>query len=231
MVETGGFLRSRIDIAVTSEEFRWLSYRAAEVQVERKQTLPLNGRSSPRSGFRRKLGVPVFAEYLPQESGQSLDSIESKQLNYTEVLIEYELSGHHFSTIRMHAPCRRVLCLVHCFISAGQQYLALLEAQWVSVLWGMVTEDWFGASPMAKLQRVWKQSGCESVSQELGEMKAFNSLFCSMNWGHQRQMRGEGRGIPWGRGSQYHLQAMPVLEPAEGGVSGVMVEASAWVLG
>ena len=36
--------------------------------------------------------VPVFAEYLPQKSGQSLDSIQSKQLNYTEVQIECELS-------------------------------------------------------------------------------------------------------------------------------------------
>lgn len=48
---------------------------AAQVQVERKQTLPLDGRSSPVSAGLGGVGGTVFAEYLPHESGQSLDSM------------------------------------------------------------------------------------------------------------------------------------------------------------
>ena len=135
----------------------------------------------------------------------------------------------------MHTPWGQGFLSVWLIIlfPAGQQCLALIEAQWVSVLgrtaWCDGNRRRVGVEPLQ--QRNCSKSGervmGESVSQRWGDN--VHSLFYNMNWGAYARCKGEGRGIPWGRGSQ-HLSAWHVPSHSqEWGPLGIM-EASAWAL-
>ena len=134
----------------------------------------------------------------------------------------------------LHAG-RVFLCLVHCFIPAGQQHLALIEAQWVSVAGRtacgvMVAEEglvWshFNREAAASLgKEQWVRIGVS----EVGRQRLFTILQHELRRLHQ-MWRGRKspslKGIPISQCVTWAKSHRQERHPL-----GVMVEASAWVL-